>query len=38
MNIFGGYEDFMDFMDFIWGHHKIGLHLGGNFYAFMVFS
>ena len=21
-----------------WGHHKIGLYLGGHFYAFRVFS
>ena len=25
MNIFGGYEDFVDFFG---GHHKIGLYLG----------
>ena len=39
MNIFLGYEDFVDIFLFFFflgggGHHKIGLYLGGNFYAF----
>ena len=28
MNIFWGYEDFVDIL---WGHHKIGLYIYGSF-------